>query len=179
MPALWICSTEPIRETSVKRRMFNLLSGVSLLLCIGVATCWLRSYFCHDALYLVARDHANWDIGSDAPDRLVVAFDDAVGLHQRSEWRSWRNTVGDLDPSGSHLGFYGVHQSYPGGRSRRVIRIPYWFIVLLFAAPPILRMFIRRTGVVLGKCPVCGYDLRATHERCPECGTVPETAVKS
>jgi hypothetical protein len=60
----------------------------------------------------------------------------------------------------------------------RAIRISYWFpAVLTLVAPGIaFAGWIRRGRRQReGACRQCGYDLRATPRRCPECGVVPAT----
>jgi hypothetical protein len=53
---------------------------------------------------------------------------------------------------------------------------PLWFPAFLLGLFPAI-LFFRRRGKSdrssTGICQVCGYDLRATPDRCPECGTVP------
>src|SRR3954465_10886476 len=46
---------------------------------------------------------------------------------------------------------------------------PLWPYSSQFVAHLISRI----TRVRAGTCPTCGYDLRATPERCPECGRPP------
>jgi hypothetical protein len=56
------------------------------------------------------------------------------------------------------------------------IAIPFWELALLAALLPavwIARRWRQRRPPP-GHCRVCGYDLRATPERCPECGAIPQ-----
>ena len=54
---------------------------------------------------------------------------------------------------------------------RRIVEVPNWFLATTFAAPAVIRFTKKRLQRVrAGCCPSCGYDLRATPDRCPECG---------
>ena len=65
--------------------------------------------------------------------------------------------------------------------SAGALAVPYWSLQILFLIAPAvwLRRAIRQRKELRqasGLCSVCGYDLRATPDRCPECGAIPERA---
>jgi hypothetical protein len=63
----------------------------------------------------------------------------------------------------------------PRGSVNRGIAFPHWFaMIALLTFPLALRRAARRSarGARSGRCIQCGYDLRASPTRCPECGVV-------
>lgn len=62
------------------------------------------------------------------------------------------------------------------------IAFPCWLAAALLAIPPTLRTPTylkrrrRRNRECRGVCVACGYDLRMTPHRCPECGSIPRPA---
>ena len=92
---------------------------------------------------------------------------------------SWR-CIGfrwDSGPAGfgSHYPHHqDIERDWTPVSQRWTLSIPYWFLLVLFAIMPswfVLAPMNRRRREKRGHCPTCDYDLRASKERCPECGT--------
>jgi hypothetical protein len=98
-----------------------------------------------------------WKLGTQAPEELL-------DLGWRDSWLG-------------RLGFAYFHQprrSAPDYQSSMwFFGAPLWFLACLIYPFPLLMMarkWQRRRRCYRGLCPQCGYDTRATPDRCPECG---------
>jgi hypothetical protein len=126
----------------VKRRLFNLAAAASLVLCVLCAT---QAFF--GVEYPVALSDPALTPPFDRPG--VYSF-------------------------GGLLITRGLVHSSNGMTA--LTPLAFWLLAAVFSVSPILRIRAalreseedyRRSD---GLCPTCGYDLRATPERCPECG---------
>jgi hypothetical protein len=169
------------------RHLFTLCSAASLVLCVAVCVLWVRSYW---AVTYVERgfDYGNvyfFDVRGRAS--LAVVDGRAGRAPNTTSW-DFRGEIVPLDQSYmagdvSVLRLFGFeYRSFVAapspmntafgwaGGGYRVI-VPNWFLAYITALLPIMR-FLRRRRRLPGLCPRCGYDLRASPERCPECGAL-------
>ena len=173
----------------MRRRLLNLLTALSLLLCVAVVALWVRSGPMM-RLDSVGRGWESCDFSAiSAGRRLCVMVGYWKGRSQTYpwEWRSEGQTRGfepAYPPARTLLGL-GWRTRYWPRRDPPLVTmtniavvIPYWQIALIGAALPTGRMvsWARRRRYAPGRCPACGYDLRATPDRCPECGASPVQA---
>ena len=187
----------------MRRKLLTLCSAVSLLLCAAACVLWASSYvsgrgvvvtrFLYEEGFadvppgVIPADHYRiFYLGASNGRALFNTHRMAQDGGSRGEWPGdpqwhayapadlisrptrWWHTLGfSFDPAAS--GF--------DGRGDDVwVILPLWVPALLAAILPAWAVLSRRSAARrrgAGRCLACGYDLRATPDRCPECGREP------
>jgi hypothetical protein len=169
---------QPMRRLA--RYIFNGLTALSLLVCLAAIGFWVRSYFAFDQVYRVGSD---WSLQiaisrgefllstptlANKLGQWIWEIDDPIDLVKEA-----RMVTG---PSHRPIaGFFFLSDA--ASQLNLMLLLPIPFIAAIFAILPfiVLITHIRRQRFQCGLCPKCGYDLRASPDRCPECG-LPTTA---
>ena len=174
-------------------RLTNVLQGL-FLTCFGaILVLWFASYSDspHELRWRDAKGDSHWIISSrgELQYSLSGEWKDGAGpsWYPLSELQP-ATLIGPEPTLANKLGFgwrYTANlRGWRGGQPPssdeyalfRTIWLPWWAIVLPFALVTLLvgaRRLKRRLRTRVGHCSQCGYDLRATPDRCPECGAVP------
>ena len=155
-----------------------------------LASLWILSEFRRDYMWV--------RIPRGGAQRGHLKFDaDSCAGQLELSWQVWSedqfNSVRAQNALANHHFFhnsFGIisrdySESYPATRWNRLgfryytapthssIYFPYWFACVLTGPLPAYWLHQNRRSVrwaKAGLCPSCGYDIRVTPDRCPECG---------
>ena len=192
----------------MKRRLLNLLTILSLLLCVAAVALWIRSYWAGDELQW--NRERREDARYEWHERHVMSWAGGLRFDVRGailrgefllggtpEYRPGLHWTVTPDPLYPHMKWPIEHPEFsrhafvwdadrsatdfPLGLGRYdyygyILVFPHWLLAALAAAIPLLRSTLRlrqprrKRRALKHQCIVCGYDLRATPGRCPECG---------
>jgi hypothetical protein len=175
-------------------RLFNLAAAISLILCAATAALWARSFWVGDALIWksvtggMGPNSTSLSISSvrgEFSAARIVRHDPQIPLAPEPYhwiWNAW-SVDGERDAAFFWPYFYS--DRFPATltptsvNTQSGVYFEHAFLVsmlLLVPAAATASSFLRarhrcRRKRLRGHCPFCGYDLRATPNCCPECGT--------
>lgn len=194
------CEIRPLRaafssagdyDAAMLYRLFSAVSALSLLLSIAAASIWIRSHYYWDEAEfgIPQKDRVAYAFQSVYREFRITRIDDHRGVpaarhwHWRhskapSDWHPSRN-IARVDWGGTRFGVSLRYRSFTGGPgggglvgSMWSVIMPPWVACALLLIAPLIwsaHRWLRRSAK--GFCRQCGYDLRASRDRCPECGT--------
>jgi hypothetical protein len=179
----------------VTRRLLNLLTLLSVLLFVAVEVLWVRSHrrcewfeigtatrwrtvgsssgFFYAAAWTNYPRIQRWGVHSSNKTGFVYRANSAVAEIPMDNGRGFMTLNRSVHRFGPFL--YGTGT----GGDDVVVVVPDWAPAALTLALPAawcVRHWREYRSRMHGQCARCGYDLRATPDRCPECGLTPAGA---
>jgi hypothetical protein len=187
----------------MRRKLFNLSAALSLVLLVLVTTWGVRGRRPRSqvatprggTLYVwpgseAGKVEVDWIVPLAQPYRFPggdfaqyvgwtgrvnagrVDFEAGLEYRQGLAWEA-PGPDAPLNPAGRPLADVASARSY-------ALVLPYWLLSVLTI--PLPALWLRRASrdrraarrAARGRCMACGYDLRGTPSRCPECGTACE-----
>jgi len=188
------------------RILLNAATVFSLMLFLAAIALWIRGHFVVDLLTSMQdggpapTEIRGWSIVSTMGNiqfvrsRVTIPALDGVQAAAWDKWRAvikkrarWRSIpLPDSMEASSGFLFNHEQEAVPTAWSTARIfldewrfGLPYWLLAAVTTILPIARgvKYMRwKRRPQLGRCATCGYDLRATPDRCPECGTAASPA---
>ena len=175
-----ICTRTRVYDAPMRRAgfaIFTVVAAVGLALSVATVVLWIRSHRPAGSLGITdsieIRDHdpRYWIVSRR--DRLILC---------RQVGRDWDRPLREVNVPGV--------VKFGGGWGERSMLwnlvVPHWLVATRAVLPFLIWLLLLRQALRArararrGCCPKCGYDLRATPDRCPECGAaVPEPALAS
>jgi hypothetical protein len=189
----WVLLNVAVRGSQFRlgRSLLQGLTFLSLIAAAGLVVLWVRSWFVVDELmYPVRTAHhqvasyrggVHYLVMLDAEMKEGPLYGQFDLSNVEDQWGLDQHTrTGGTERLG--FGFAVGRMVGPGEASHqyRVVRVPYYPLVAGAIVLPVLGMWHWWRGwrrVSRGMCRACGYDLRESRGRCPECGEREPVAV--
>jgi hypothetical protein len=154
----------------VKRRVFNLLVGISFSLCVATAILWIRV-----AWFGIGDGFDYKRANGPMVEIEFIADSNSPGLELYFKRNVNLNLTANPTRHGLRFPGFDYFADTGAGSYNGKLIVSHWLAMLATVIAPLAlagRWLQPHKSNNSNCCSNCGYDLRATPDRCPECGTV-------